>query len=601
MNAHNWYHQFLLWRMKYLSNRNFIIISSFVVGLFGGLAAVVLKTVTHYIQQLLTLGIPARYHNYLFFIYPLIGILLTVLYKISFRIRHARHGIPGLLMDISKKSGMIEPEGMYNDIVTSSFTVGFGGSVGLEAPIVATGAAIGSNLAKLFHMGRKKRILLLSCGVAAGIAGIFNAPITGIIFCLEVMLLDLSVPAFIPLLISAVTGTLVAQVFLGHEILFNYAHSDPFYNREIPFYILLGIFTGMLSVWFLNNFKRTNESLHKVHDDFKRAILGGLLLGLMIFIFPPLYGEGYENMKDLISKGAHFALLRESFFFDDNYSNWFLLAFIGVMLLVKAFASAATIGAGGNGGSFAPSVFNGGIAGFFASRLINSLHILPFQLSERNFILVGMAGMLSGVLHAPLTAIFLMAEITSGYTLILPLMIVSAISFVTSSYFSPHSVYIQQLANQGHVHFHDKDRTVLTELNLRQMLEKDLIPVDADGNLREVIQAVSQSKRNIFPVIEETHKMVGIIDLNDIRHLMFKPEFYDKMTVRELMHPPQAYILHTDSMEDVMKKFDITGAWNLPVVDKNNIYIGLMSKSKIFSHYRSLLKKQVKEDTEIIE
>jgi CIC family chloride channel protein len=587
--------------MKYLSNRNFILVSSFIVGLFGGFAAVVLKTGTHYIQHLLTLGIPAKYHNYLFFIYPLIGILLTVLYRISFRIRHGGHGIPGLLMDISRKSGVIEPQGMYSHMITSSLTVGFGGSVGLEAPIVSTGAAIGSNLARLFHMGRKKRTLLLGCGVAAGISGIFNAPITGIIFCLEVLLLDLSVPAFIPLLISAVTGTLVAQIFLGHDILFNHAVADAFFNREIPYYILLGVVTGLLSIWFLNNFKRTTHLLHKIHDPFKRVILGGAVLGLLIFIFPPLYGEGYEIMKDMIDGKVHETILGESFFFEDLHSTAFILLFIGAMIICKVFASAATIGAGGNGGSFAPSVFNGGITGYFVAHALNVSHVMPYHLSEINFMLVGMAGMLSGVLHAPLTAIFLIAEITSGYTLILPLMIVSAISFVTSSFFSPHSVYIQQLANQGHVHFHDKDRTVLTELHLRQMLEKDLVPVPSNGTLRDVIQAVSQSKRNIFPAVDEDQKLHGVINLDDIRHLMFKPEFYDKITILELMHPPQAYILHTDSMEDVMKKFDLTGAWNLPVVDKNNIYIGLMSKSKIFSYYRNLLKKQVKEDTEIIE
>lgn len=600
MNNSKLFHRFLIWRLNYLSNRNFLLLITLLVGICGGLAAVILKSSAHYVQHLLTMGFPEKYHNYLFFIYPLIGILLTVLYKIAFKAKNIGHGMPSLLSDISKKRSYMDPQSMYHHIVTSTFTVGFGGSVGLEAPIVTTGAAIGSNLGRVFHLGYKKRTLLIGCGVAAGISGIFNAPITGIIFGFEVLMLDLSVPAFIPLLISAVTGTIVAQVFLGREILFNFAITDVFYHREIPFYIVLGIITGLISVYFLRNYKQTLEILEKIPQSFRRAIYGGLTLGLMIFIFPPLYGEGYGVIQDLLA-GNRFSLFNESFFFNDITSEWFLLIFIGAMIFVKVFASAATIGAGGNGGSFAPSMFNGGIIGYFFAHLINTIDILPFSLSERDFILVGMAGMLSGVLRAPMTGIFLIAEITSGYTLILPLMIVSTISYISSAYFEPHSVYLRQLANQGHINFHDKDRTVLTVLEIKKLMEKDLIPVKADGKLKDLVEAVSKSKRNIFPVVDSDFKLKGVILLDDIRHLMFKPELYDKTTIKELSHAAPAHIVNTETMEEVMAKFDSTSAWNLPVVDGVGTYLGFISKSKIFSHYRQMLKQQVKEDTEIIE
>lgn len=600
MNIQGFLHRILVWRVKYLSNRNFILLVALLAGICGGLAAVVLKTSAHYIQHLLTMGIPARYHNYLFFVYPLIGILLTVLYKVVFRYSHFGHGMVNLMMSISKRSSYIESEKMYTHIVSAALTVGFGGSVGLESPIVTTGGAIGSNLGKLFHLGYKKRTLLIGCGVAAGIGGIFNAPIAGVIFCMEVLLMELSVPAFIPLLIAAVTGTIITRSLTGSEILFNFAITDEFYTREIPFYILLGVFTGLLSLYFVRLFNRTVDALHKIKDSFTRAIWGGLGLGLLIFIFPPLYGEGYGDIKELLS-GQTFKLLQESFFFHNMQTDWFILLFVGGILIVKVFASAFTIGAGGNGGNFAPSLFKGGLSGFFLARLINTLHLFPYPISEKDFILVGMAGMLSGVLHAPLTAIFLIAEITGGYMLILPLMIVSSISFVTSSYFEPHSVYLKRLAKKGHVHYHDKDRTVLNVLKLNKLLEKDLVPVKAGGKLRDLVEAVSRSKRNIFPVIDEEERLQGIIQLDDIRQIMFKPEMYDKINVNDLMHPPADSISYSESMEEVMQKFDRTGAWNLPVVNASGIYIGLISKSKIFSHYRGTLKKQAREDTEIIE
>lgn len=559
-----------------------------------------MKTSVHYVQHLLTIGVAKHYHNYLYFFYPLIGILLTVLYKITVLKKNESHGIANLLFTISRKSSHVDKKDIPSNIIGSSLTVGFGGSVGLEAPIVTTGAAIGSNLGRLFHFGYKKRTLLIACGVAAGTGGIFNAPIAGVIFCLEVLLMGFSIPAFIPLLISAVTGTIVSKYILGESILFNFALTDTFYLREIPFYILLGSFTGIISIYFLKMNEKARGYVEKIEGNFKRAIWGGILLGILIFLLPPLYGEGYEAIKSLI-RGESFAILEESFFFTNFRSEWFLLLFVGAIIATKVIASATTLGAGGFGGTFAPSLVTGGFTGYFVSHLINVLDILPFKLSETNFILVGMAGMMSGIMHAPLTALFLIAEITSGYVLILPLMLVSAISYVASTFFVPHSVYIQRLAKKGHVHSLDKDRTVLTLLKLNHLLEKDLIPVKVDGKLKDLVEAVSRSKRNIFPVLDANEHLEGIIDLDDIRNIMFKAELYDTITIKELMHPPKTYISYNESMEEVMLKFDQTGAWNLPVVSKDGKYVGILSKSKIFSNYRQLLKKQAKEDTEIME
>jgi len=601
MNINRLYHKFIIWRVKHLSNRNFILLIAFVTGIAAGIGAAIMKNAAHYVKYLLTLGIPAHYHNYLFFIYPIIGILLAVSLRLLFKWQPYGHGMTSLLMDMSKRSSLIAPEKMYTHIISASLTVGFGGSVGLEAPIVTTGAAIGSNLGRLFHLSYKKRTLLIGCGVAAGIGGIFNAPIAGIIFCLEVLLIELSVPAFIPLLIAAITGTIVTRLFTSSEVLFNYSISDTFFIRDIPFYLILSVFTGFISIYFLRTFNKTIESVTNIKDTYARAIWAGLGLGLMIFIFPPLYGEGYGMINSLINTGSGAELLKESFFFHNFNFDWFILLFAAGIIAVKAFASAATVGGGGNGGNIAPSLFLGGICGFFISHLINALHLLPWVISERNFILIGMAGIMSGVLRAPLTAIFLIAEITGGYTLILPLMIVSAISYATSAYLEPHSVYLKQLANKGHINYHDKDRVVLTSLKLNKLIERDFVPINASGTLKDIIDAVASSSRNIFPVLDEEEVLAGIINLDDVRQFMFKPELYDTIKIVDLMHQPPDYILVTENMEEAMGKFDKTNAWNLPVINDKGIYIGLISKSKIFSFYRNNLKKQAQEDAEIIE
>lgn len=599
MPAKRMVHNLHKWRLRHISNRNFIFLLSFLTGICGGLAAVLLKSTTHFIAHYLTEGYSRIYESYWYFIFPIIGILLTIVYKYAVMRGKLGGGVSNLLYTISRKSSLVERDKTYSHMISSALTVGFGGSVGLEAPIVTTGAAIGSNLGRLFHLGYKKRTLLLGCGAAAGIAGIFNSPIAGVIFTLEVLMLELSIPAYIPLLIAAVTGTIISKLLTGGEVLFNFSLTDPFHLGDIPFYILLGIITGLLSVYFTRTLNRVEDAVRELNHPLTRAVIGGVGLGLLIFIFPPLYGEGYTTLKNLLSNNVS-ALTANSFFWDGLNEGWWLVVFVLAVLLVKVFATALTIGGGGNGGIFAPSLFMGGLTGFFVSRSLNLTGIFGNVLSEKNFVLVGMAGIMSGVLHAPLTAIFLIAEITGGYVLILPLMIVAAMSFATVSYFEPHSIYAKKLSEKGELTFHNKDKTVLTVLRLERLIEKDLVSVKPDDTLADLVQAVSRSRRNIFPVVDEEQKIRGIVLLDDIRDIMFKPKMYEIVEVKDLMHAPSDYVYISETMDEVMKKFDKTGDWNLPVIDEDRKYIGLLSKSKIFNHYRTKLRKQAHEDERII-
>ncbi|MEX0968215.1 MAG: chloride channel protein [Bacteroidia bacterium] len=594
------FHDFLVWRVRNISNKNFIFLLSFLVGICGGLAAVLLKTTVHTIGTLLINSFNNIYESYWFFIFPLIGILLTILYKYAFMKGKIGGGIPNLLHAITHKSGLVEKDKMYSHLISSSVTVGFGGSVGLEAPIVTTGAALGSNLGRWFHLGHKKRTLLIGCGAAAGIAGIFNSPIAGVIFTLEVLMLELSIPAYIPLLIAAVTAALISKYLTGGEILFNFQITDTFQISEVPLYIMLGIICGLLSVYFTRLTFRIESDLRHFTHPLKRALIGGSGLGLLIFLFPPLYGEGYVTLTRLIDNESA-AIISESFFLEDNTNQWVFLLFMAGVLAFKVFATSFTIGAGGNGGVFAPSMFVGGLSGFVMARFLNLTGFLSNPLSEKNFILVGMAGVCSGVLHAPLTAIFIIAEITGGYILMLPLMIVSAIAFATTMYFEPHSLYTKQLALRGLLVFHNRDKTVLTLLRLQRLIETDLVVVHPEAWLEDLVKAVSRSRRNIFPVVDEHEKIHGVILLDDIRELMFKPKQYKLVQIKDLMHAPSDYVYIDEDMDSVMKKFDTTGDWNLPVINHDRKYIGFLSKSKIFNHYRTQLIKQGQEDEQIID
>lgn len=583
--------KFLIWRIRHISTRNFLMVLSGLVGLVGGIAAVTLKSTVHYIQHLLR-DFRADLSQYVFLIYPLIGILVTSWVANKILKEKLGHGITNILYIISKKSSLIEKTKMYSRMITSAITVGFGGSVGLEAPIVVTGSAIGSNIGQLMHLSYKQRTLMIGCGAAAAISGIFNSPVAGVIFSVEVILTDVTVGAFIPLLIASVVGSLVSMLTLGSDVLFSFDLKDPFEASDFPFYLVLGALCGLVSVYFTRVTMYTESLAIKIKNKTGRAIFGGLMLGIIIFIFHPIYGEGYDSITTILN-GNPGDLLNDSLFLKDTDNVFYLILFALGVLLIKPVATGLTIGAGGNGGIFAPSLFIGAITGYVYSQSMNALGIGK-ELSISNFTLVGMCGVMSGVLHAPLTAIFLIAEITSGYTLFLPLMIVSAIGLSTSRYFEQYSFYTGKLIRTGDLIPHDKDRQVLSLIKIEKLIEKDLLTIHPDKRLGDLVSLVRMSKRNIFPVVNENNELQGIITLDDIREIMFNPDSQKNVIVAALMHKPPATVSPNDRMEEVMGKFEKTGAWNLPVIDKNQ-YLGIVSKSRIFNTYRTKLKRQHQE------
>jgi len=568
------------------------LILSGIIGLVAGLGAVILKTTVHYIQQFLEAGLDITDVNFLYLFYPLIGILLTAAIAKYFLREKLGHGITSVLYRISKRSSIIEPVKMYSRMITSAITVGLGGSVGLEAPIVVTGSAIGSNIGQLVHLDYKKRTILIGCGSAAAISAIFNSPIAGVIFAIEVMLTDVTIAQFIPLLIASVSGSLISTILLGDELLFAFKLTDPFQAGDVPFFILLGLFCGIISVYFSRLIFKVEKEIGEVKNDFVRAFIGGLSLAIIILIFPPIYGEGYETIKLLLA-GQEQEIFSRSFFYGWSNNVVVLILFLLSIILIKPIATSLTIGAGGSGGIFAPSLFIGGVAGYFTATVLN--FVIPgIDISASNFTLVGMCGMMSGVLHAPLTAIFLIAEITSGYTLFVPLMLVSAISFSTISYFEKHSIYTKRLIEKGDLIQYDKDRQVLSLINLNKIIEKDLLTIKPEATLGDLVNLVRKSKRNIFPVINDVGGLDGIITLDDVREIMFDINKQEQILVKAIMHQPPESVSTIEAMQSVMSKFEITQAWNLPVIDDGK-YIGFVSKSRIFNAYRQKLIQQNKE------
>ncbi|MFH6983269.1 chloride channel protein [Marinoscillum sp. 108] len=583
---------FLVWRLKHISDNNFILIVASVIGLTAGLAAVTLKSTVHYVQQLLQQNIDVTRINYLYIVYPVIGILLTVLVR-KFVVRDTPgHGITRILRAISKSSSRIRKRYMMSNMLKSAITVGFGGSVGLEAPIVVTGSAIGSNFGQFVHLDYKKRTLLIGCGAAGAISAIFNSPIAGVIFAIEVILTEVKISKFIPILIASVSGQLVSIVLLGEDILFSFKLVDTFSARDTPWYILLGIASGMASLYFIRITYLVEGAVENIRNQYGRAIFGGLALALIIFVFPPIYGEGYESIKSLL-QGNEVKFLSGSFFYGLADQELIVIGILLLVILAKPFATALTLGSGGSGGVFAPSLFMGGVTGFLFSRVVQ--FILPSSnISASNFTLVGMCGVMSGVLHAPLTAIFLIAEITSGYMLFVPLMLVSAISFTTISYFEKHSIYTKNLIEKGDLIQYDSDLIVLSLIDLKKIVEKDLLTIHPDAKLQELVGLVKKSKRNIFPVVNDRNELEGIVTLDHIREIMFDPEKQANVVVKTIMQKPPAYLNPQEKMQSVMNKFELTQAWNLPVID-NGKYLGFISKSRIFNAYRKKLIRQTKE------
>ncbi len=575
------------WAHNKLNPRQFLIFSSILVGITAGLAAVTLKTAVHYIHLAITHDYNVKYQYVLYLFFPTVGILLTVFFVQKHLKGKLGRGTANILHAIAKKSSILPKDQMYSQIITSALTVGFGGSAGLESPIVTTGSAIGSNYSKTYHVNYKNRTLLLACGAAAGIAAAFNSPITGVLFALEVLLVDVAITAFIPLIIAAATGGLLSKIILKENILLSFHLKQPFNYHNVPYYIVLGLLAGIVSLYYARTYMRIESFLQQKNKNvYRSAILGGLTLALLILFFPSLFGEGYDSIKILSDLNPE-KLFEHSLIGNFVSSKWILVLLISVAMLFKVVAVAFTIENGGNGGNFAPSLFVGAYLGFVFASLINLLGISSVPVS--NFTIVAMAGILSGVFHAPLTGIFLIAEITGGYELMIPLMIVSAISFMVVKYFEPYSMDTKKLAKKGHIFTSDKDLNILVTLKTAKIVEYDFKIVLPDATLGELIEIVANSKHNIFPVVAND-MLVGIILLDHIREIMFKQEMYNTILVKQLMRKPPATISIDEEMQVVMKKFDETNAWNLPVVNEGR-YVGFISKSSIFTKYRETLVK----------
>ena len=587
MTNENRFYRFLLWRERHIRERNFILLISFLVGICAATASLLLKFLIHTIQQLLWANIREG-ANYWLLLYPIIGILLAGVFVYYVVRDDISHGVTKILYAISQRKSRIKPHNMWSSLVASSLTIGFGGSVGAEAPIVLTGAAIGSNLGRLFRMEQKTLMLLVGCGAAGAVAGIFKAPIAGLVFVIEVLMLDLTMTSVLPLLISSVTAATMSYVFSGTEAMFQFSQTEEFVMERIPYVLLLGIFCGLVSLYFTRAMLRVEGIYAGLSHRWQRFILGAAMLSILIFLFPPLYGEGYDTIETLLN-GDFIHLMDQSPFLGMENGYWGIVIFLGLILLTKVFASAATNGGGGCGGVFAPSLYIGCIAGFFFSHVLNFFG-LPVDLPEKNFALMGMAGTMSAVMHAPLTGVFLIAELTGGYNLFLPLMITSIGSYVTIRAFEPHSLYTMRLAQKGELLTHHKDKAVLTLMNVGSVIETDFIAVRPDMSLGdEVKEAIAKSSRSMFPVVNTEGVLLGIVLVDNIRNIMFRPELYERFRVSRFMVSPPARIVNDMPMEKIMHIFDDTKAWNLPVVDTEGKYIGFVSKSKIFNAYREVL------------
>ncbi len=580
------YMRFHFWREKHISHGVFLIILSLLIGIITALAATGLKFSIHNIQHFVFDRIRER--SYLYLIFPVLGMLVTY-FIVRYIIRDdISHGVTKVLYSFSQRKSRIKPHNMWSSLLASSITIGFGGSVGAESPIVLTGSAIGSNLGRFFRMEQSTLMLLVGCGAAGAVSGIFKAPITGLVFVIEVLLLDLTMSSLLPLLVSSVSSAAVAYIITGPNAMFSFDQSDPFVMERIPYAILLGIFCGLVSLFFSKTMFALESKLKGYKHYFQRFAIAGLILSGLIFLFPPLYGEGYDTISALMS-GQYHSITEGSIFepFADSY--WVLFVFLGFTLLSKVFASVATNAGGGCGGLFAPSLFVGGLSGFVFSYAINFFPFIHTYLPQKNFVLMGMAGVMAAIMHAPLTGIFLIAELTGGYNLFLPLMLVSISSFATIRIFMPNSIYSLRLAQKGQLISHHKDKSVLTLMSVDTVIETDFEPVHPDMSLGEMVQVISRSHRNIFPVVNEDGTLLSLVQLDNIRNIMFRPELYERFKVSKFMIDTPTKIVNTMNMQEIMRLFDESQAWNLPVVDEKGKYLGILSKSKIFNAYREVL------------
>lgn len=573
------------WRQNHISQRQFILALSLVVGVLTALAAILLKFLIQLVHGLLKDGLVIGDYNFGLLLFPVVGILLSGLFIRYFVRDDIGHGVTKILYALSKKNGRIKPHNMYSSVIASAITIGMGGSVGAESPIVLTGSAIGSNIGRMFNMEHRTLMLLVGCGSAGAIAGIFKAPIAGLVFVLEVLMFDLSMGSLMPLLVSSVTAATLSYVMTGTDAMFSFASAHEFSLSRIPYALLFGVVAGAVSLYFSQTMHWLETWFSKFKNPMSKFAIGALMLSVLIFLFPSLYGEGYDAINDILDINRNTGRVMEGSLFE---SGNHLILYLVLIILTKVFASTATNTGGGCGGIFAPSLFLGCITGFVFGELVNSF-IPGADLSAQNFALFGMAGLMSGIMHAPLTGVFLIAELTGGYSMFLPLMIVSTVSYLTVRLFQPHSIYSMRLAQKGELLTHHKDQSVLLLMKMDSVVEKDFVPVSPDMDMGQLVGEIARSKRNLFPVLDSEERLVGVVSLESIRNIMFRQELYHRFLVRKLMEMPPARLSVNDSMDTVMKKFDETGAWNLPVEDEQGRYVGFVSKSKIFGSYRSVL------------
>ena len=577
------------WRIKHLSDRQATIILAFFIGFFASVAAFLLHSLIHEIQQLLTSRFHANTFNWMYLMFPVVGIFLTSLFVRYVVKDNISHGITRILYAISSKQSRLKAHNCWTSVVASAITIGFGGSVGAEAPIVLTGSAIGSNLGRFFRMDNKTLMLLVGCGAAAAIAGIFKAPIAGLVFTLEVLMVDLSMASLLPILTAAVTATCFTYVFMGSDSLFTFHLDSGWVVERVPASIILGVVCGLVSLYFIRSMSVCEGIFGKMKQHrWGKLALGGLMLSSLIFLFPVLYGEGYSAINILLNGSSEAdwnEVLKNSMFYGNGH---LLILFIALVIFTKTFATAATNGGGGCGGTFAPSLFVGAFSGFLFSRLWNIYQVGTY-IPEKNFTLLGMAGVMAGVMHAPLTGIFLIAEITNGYDLFMPLMIVAVSSVMTISIFEPHSIYAMRLAREGKLVTHHTDKSVLTLMSMDSVIERDYTAVDPDMPLGRLVNAISKSHTSFIPVLNAAGSILGEIDITKIRHVMFRAELYNKFTVRQLMQPIAAQVAEGDSMEEVMRKFDLKGTRYLPVVNTAGHITGYISRSRAYSMYRKMV------------
>jgi CIC family chloride channel protein len=586
MKNYQWVNKILDWRLKHINDKQYMLVLSVLAGFLAGLAAVVIKNSVHLIKYLLTSWFIDYYHNYLYFIYPSIGIAAAVIIAKFLIKKNINHGIPSVLYAISKKRGIIEKHNLFSSVITSALTVGFGGSVGLEGPTVATGAAYGSNIGQIFRLNYKQIILLLGAASAGAMAAIFKAPIAAIVFAVEVIMVDLTMASLVPILLASATAALTSYFVFGMQELYTLEIIEKFVLKDVPFYVLLGILAGLVSAYFTNTYMRISSFFDRYESWKTKLLIGGVSLGVLIYFFPALYGEGYETVFGALNGKTDY-LYHNSLFASFESSIWVSFLLIVALILLKVIATSITFGAGGVGGIFAPTLFMGVNLGLLFAQLLNTTSWV--SVSERNFALTGMAGLIAGVLQAPLTGIFLIAEITGGYHLFMPLMIVSSISFITVRIFVKNNVYSIQLAERGELLTHHADKNTLKLMNMNELIETDFSFIHPDATLGQLVKVIETSSRNIFPVIDDEKNFYGIIFLDQVREIMFKQNLYDEVLVRNLMFMPSKVVHYKEDMESIAHKFEHSGKYNL-VVLKEGKYLGFISRARVFSTYRQMLK-----------